>query len=235
MNKTPDPKSYDFFLATWQVYRKIVDENYMYHREIFNEILKILEAKPHDPLTILDLGCGDAGTMRPLLERIPFSNYLGIDASLPALQFARVELQAFGDRIKLQCIDMLSFLRESPSRTFEAILVSFSLHHLNSVQKRDFLGLCKERLSPSGQLIVVDVFRNEGQCREEYLDAYCEDMKQRWTTLTPEEGQMAVEHVRNHDLPETVEDFLRLAHEEGLSRRGQVLRYGFHVITTFGH
>ena len=76
MHKTPDPKSYEFFLATWQVYRKIVDHNYMYHREIFSEILKILEEGKRDTATILDLGCGDAGTVRPILEKIPFANYV---------------------------------------------------------------------------------------------------------------------------------------------------------------
>lgn len=235
MNKTPDPKSYDFFLATWQVYRKIVDENYMYHREIFGEILKILGSDPQAPLTILDLGCGDAGTMRPVLERIPFSNYLGVDASLSALELARCELEGFGDRVELQCSDMLSYLRERPSSTFEAILVSFSMHHLDSEQKRDFLVLCKERLSPKGQLIVVDVFRNKDQSRLAYLDAYCEDMNQRWTALTPEDEQMAVEHVRTYDFPETLEDFLKLARESGLSHKSKVMQYGFHMITTFGH
>lgn len=235
MNKAPDPQSYEFFLATWQVYRKIVDANYMYHREIYSEILKTLKAKTNNALTILDLGCGDTGTMRPILEQIPFSNYLGIDASQPALQIARDELHAFDDRVELHCSDMLSFLEECAPRTFDVILVSFSLHHLETEQKKDLLTLCKERLSPSGDLLVVDVFRNKEQSLKDYLDAYCEDMTRRWTTLTPEESQMAVEHVRNHDLPETLENFLQLAHQAGLNRHGETMRYGFHMITTLSH
>ncbi len=235
MNKAPDPKSYEFFLATWQVYRKIVDGNFMYHREIFSEILRLLTAQPVAVFSVLDLGCGDAATMRPILEKIRFSNYLGVDASQPALQLAKGELQAFNERIELVCNDMVSFLRENLSRTFEAIVVSFSLHHLETAQKREFLALCKNALSPTGQLIVVDVFRNKNQSREDYLDAYCEDMTQRWTTLTAEEAQLAIEHVRTHDLPETLEDFLQLAQQAGLSHGKEVLRQGFHVITTFGY
>lgn len=235
MNKAPDPKSYEFFLATWQVYRKIVDGNYMYHREIFSEISKLLVTRPNRPLTILDLGCGDAGTIRPILEGVSFSKYSGVDASQPALELARGELQAYGGRIELICSDMLSFLRESPPRTFECILVSFSLHHLDSEQKRDFLALCKERLSPSGLIILVDVFRNPNQSLAAYLDAYCEDMTQRWTRLTKEEAQMAVTHVRTYDLPETLEDLLQLAHQAGLSPQSDVRRYGYHGMTAFGH
>ncbi len=233
MNKIPDPKSYAFFLATWQVYRKIVDGNYMYHREIFSEIQKILGERAKGQPTILDLGCGDARTIYPVLEKIPFSKYTGVDASQPALKLAKGELKAFGNRVEFLCIDMLEFLKESPSRAFDVILVSFSLHHLNSAQKGDFLALCKKQLRPSGMLIVVDVFRDEGQDREDYLDAYCKDMSRRWTTLTQAEGQIAMEHVRTHDFPESLEDFLTLGKAVGLSLQRQNLRYGFHVITTF--
>ena len=233
MHKTPDPKSYEFFLATWQVYRKIVDHNYMYHREIFSEILKILEEGKRDTATILDLGCGDAGTVRPILEKIPFANYVGVDASEPALELAKNELKSFENRIRLECMDMLSFLRESPPGEFEFILVSFSLHHFETEQKRDFLALCKKRLAPSGQLIVVDVFRNERQSREDYLEAYCGDMANRWAALTADERQIALEHVRTHDFPETLEDFLLLAKGTGLRDQGRFLRHGFHAITSF--
>lgn len=233
MSKVPDPKSYEFFLATWQVYRKIVDRNYMYHREIFNKILEIFSEEKKVSLTILDLGCGDAGTMRPVLEKTPFSKYMGVDASEPALDLAKGELKAFENRIELRCMDMMSFLRETPCNHFDVILVSFSLHHFDKEQKKDFLALCKKRIAPSGQLIIVDVFRDQGQCREDYLNAYCEDMNHRWTDLTPGERQIAMDHVRTHDFPEILEDFLQLAKEMGLTKLGKVLRHGFHVVTTF--
>ncbi|MEN9681306.1 MAG: hypothetical protein RLZZ627_1199 [Pseudomonadota bacterium] len=233
MRKAPDPKSYEFFLATWQVYRKIVDGNYMYHREIFREILNLMRKGAHRQPTILDLGCGDAGTIRPILEQIPFSSYTGADASQPALEIAKEELKAFGDQIELQCSDMLSFLKANTSRNFEVILASFSLHHLDTEQKRDFLALCKQRLTSRGQLIIVDVFRNAHQSREDYLDAYCEDMSYRWSSLTPEEGQIAIEHVRNHDFPESLENFLQIAEEARLSLQELPVRHGYHALTAF--
>jgi SAM-dependent methyltransferase len=234
MHKAPDPKSYEFFLATWQVYRKIVDGNYMYHQEIFGEALKILGEGAKGRLTILDLGCGDAGAIRPVLEQIPFSSYVGADASEPALELAKEELKIFGDRIELQCGDMVSFLKANTSRKFAVILASFSLHHLDTEQKREFLALCKQRLEPRGQLIIADVFRNAGQSREDYLDAYCEDMNRRWTMLSPEEGQIAIEHVRTHDFPESLEDFLHIAGETGLSVKGLPIRHGYHGLAAFG-
>jgi len=233
MCETPDPKSYEFFLATWQVYRKIVDGNYMYHREIFSEILNLLRKGAHRQPTILDLGCGDAGTIRPILEQTPFSSYTGADAAQPALEIAKLELKAFGDQIELQCSDMLSFLKANTSRKFGVILASYSLHHLDTEQKRDFLALCRQCLEARGLLIIVDVFRNARQSREDYLDAYCQDMSHRWHSLTPEEGQIAIEHVRNHDFPESLENFLHIAEEAGLSIQDAPLRHGYHALTAF--
>jgi len=235
MRKAPDPKSYEFFLATWQVYRKIVDGNYMYHREIFGEVLNILSEGAKRPLTILDLGCGDAGAIRPVLEQIFFSSYTGADASQPALELAKEELKIFGDRIQLLCGDMLGLLRANTSRKFEAILASFSLHHLDTGQKREFLALCKRGLKPGGQLIIADVFRDAGQSREDYLNAYCEDMNRRWTMLSAEEGQIAIEHVRMHDFPESLEDFIHIAEETGLRVQGLPIHHGYHGLVAFGH
>jgi len=119
MHKVPDPKSYEFFLATWQVYRKIVDGNHMYHRELFSEILSILRDRADGQLRILDLGCGDAATIRPVLEQTPFSYYLGADASQPALEMAKLELQSFGDHVELQCSDMLDLLSTQTSKNLK--------------------------------------------------------------------------------------------------------------------
>jgi len=113
------------------------------------------------------------------------------------------------------------------------ILASFSLHHLDSVQKSDFLALCKLRLASKGQLIIVDVFRKDGQSREDYLDAYCEDMTHRWTSLTPEEGQIAIEHVRTYDQPESIANFLQIAEKSGLRPEGRPIQHGYHALMTF--
>jgi hypothetical protein len=45
----------------------------------------------------------------------------------------------------------------------------------------------KKRLTPEGEFILVDVFRDEGQHLPNYLDAYCEKMANEWKTLTKEE------------------------------------------------
>lgn len=232
---TPDPKSFEFFEQTWRVYRKIVDENWMSHREIFDEVTRTLNETISSEARLLDLGCGDGGTMAPILKQIHYGHYLGVDASEPALSLARQTLAEQGDKTHLCCSDMLDFLRHWSGEKFDLILVSFSLHHLDPEQKREFLGLCKTVLSDQGLIIIVDVFRAEGQSRETYLNDYCEDMANRWTTLTAQELEMVTHHVRNFDFPEPLEDFIRIADSVQLHPGRNASWHGYHAHLTLKH
>ena len=50
-----------FFQDGWPVYRKIVDNNYMFHREIYGDIASFIGQRfQQRPISVLDLGCGDA-------------------------------------------------------------------------------------------------------------------------------------------------------------------------------
>lgn len=228
MTQPSTPEAHSFFEATWRVYRKIVDGNHMFHREIFTRIQAALVEYGSDPLSILDLGCGDAGQMGPILRVINLKSYLGVDASEPALELAQTELKTLGAKASLRCIDMLAFLREPGPARFDIILASFSLHHFTTSQKREFLSLCRAHLMPEGALIIVDVFREDGQSLQDYLASYCQEMRNEWEALTPDDLEMATHHVSTFDLPETPEDFMRLAESEGLRPVAPMIQHGFH-------
>lgn len=229
---TPDPKSLEFFQKTWQVYRKIVDENYMSHREIFHEVAHILEGSGITNARILDLGCGDGGTMTAVLEEVPFASYLGLDASEPALALARKSLTRHDGKVFFICSDMLDFLRIYDKEKFDVIVVSFALHHLQPEEKSEFLALCKSILTNQGQVIIIDVFRRSKQSREAYLDDYCDDMAQRWTALSTDELAMVTHHVRNFDFPESFEEFVHIAESNNLRAESRASHYGYHGLLT---
>jgi hypothetical protein len=57
------------FFDVWHTYRKVVAVNYMYHMEIKAHIEQMLHAQfVGRPFSFLDLGCGDAAILAPLLE-----------------------------------------------------------------------------------------------------------------------------------------------------------------------
>ena len=86
----------------------------------------------------------------------------------------------------------------------------------------------KKRLTPEGEFILVDVFRGVGQHLPDYLDAYCEKMANEWKTLTKEEMDYAITHVREFDTPDTLKTIEILASEAGFTRFENVNQFTWH-------
>jgi hypothetical protein len=76
------------FFDTWQTYRKVVAANYMYHVEIKADIERLLRARyAGRRVSFLDLGCGDAATIAPVLEHMAPERYRACcrKSEIPAL------------------------------------------------------------------------------------------------------------------------------------------------------
>jgi hypothetical protein len=69
----------------WHVYRAIVNADWMGHRRIFDAIRSCVLMRSPGPLAILDLGCGDAGFIKPTFDEKGPCSYTSIDASEVAL------------------------------------------------------------------------------------------------------------------------------------------------------
>ena len=78
------------FFDVWHTYRKVVAVNYMHHRETVKaHIEQMLHAQFVGlPFSFLDLGCGDAATLAPLLASMAVQRYKGVDLSETALALA---------------------------------------------------------------------------------------------------------------------------------------------------
>jgi ubiquinone/menaquinone biosynthesis C-methylase UbiE len=100
--------------------------------------------------------------------------------------------------------DMLGFLSRS-RETFDVVMVNFSLHHLQSEGKLALIKGVSRRLNPEGSLILGDVFREPNQTLADYLDCYSRDIRLNWNLLDAREKEYTIEHVRDNDLPETID------------------------------
>jgi hypothetical protein len=68
----------------WDTYQKVVAADYMFHREIGADVRRVLRARTAgQPFSFLDLGCGDAATLVPLLEGLALKRYKGVDGPCP--------------------------------------------------------------------------------------------------------------------------------------------------------
>ena len=219
---------HQFFVDTWTVYKKIVQGNFMFHQEIYQSVDRLLKERDPAPFSLLDLGCGDAENLHPLLLRRNVAHYVGVDLSVVALKLAAEHLQNLQLKVEFQVDDMLHFLEQEDPQTFDVIFSGFALHHLSPTEKRRFLMAVKKRLTPEGEFILVDVFRDLGQHLPDYLDAYCEKMANEWKTLTKEELDYAISHVREFDTPDTLKTIEILASEAGFTRFKTLDQYTWH-------
>ncbi len=223
----------DFFVDSWNIYHKLVARNYMFHREIYAAVEKLLRDSFSRPFSLLDLGCGDASFLAPILKSLDLDSYRGIDLADTALRLAAENLRGLSRPADLRQAEMLNWL-ETDYERYDMVFSSFALHHLPSELKLEFFRHSAERLVPGGLLLLIDVARDPGQDLPAYHDAYCGTMEREWTALLPQELEFAVTHVRNNDQPETLDDLLAMAERAGLADIRRLGQYTWHHALSFG-
>ncbi|HWQ27383.1 MAG TPA: class I SAM-dependent methyltransferase [Chlorobaculum sp.] len=215
------------FRKTWGTYQKVISNNLMYHREITGAVRNIFKAHP-GPLNVIDLGCGDAAHISKILKPGQVAEYCGCDLSPYALDVARNNLEPFGIRVNLICRDMIAVLREAPANHFDLVYSGYALHHLPFESKQAFFTECRRILRENGCVILVDVMREEGQARPEYLDDYNEAVATQWDALTKAERDEVQEHIRNCDFPETPSVLQSIAQNAGLKNSRKLEKRTWH-------
>ena len=54
----PDESASSLFEKQWQIYRKMIDNNYTFHREAYGELHRVLAYDAVQPFWFLDIACG---------------------------------------------------------------------------------------------------------------------------------------------------------------------------------
>ena len=111
----PDPQALAMFQRQWAIYLKIIDHNYLHHRETRAALHQALKARPPGPLRLVDLACGDASTTRQALRGVAISHYRGIDLSRPALEAAALTLADLDCEVVLEQRDFSTALAHRPA------------------------------------------------------------------------------------------------------------------------
>ena len=201
----------------WSTYEKVVANDYMHHRNFFAALERELVTRLDEPLSIIDLGCGDCEPVDALLRHADVSHYVGIDNSKSALARAETNLTAAGVRFSLHCGNMLDVLRRLDGEHNVAI-ASYALHHFEKPEKQDILTECRRVLRDDGLLAVIDVFRNERESRHAYFDRWEANAKLNYTALAADEFVELLTHVRSCDFPETLSVYRRLGAAAGFEQ-----------------
>lgn len=104
--------------------------------------------KPVPGSRILDLGCGP-GVIVPYLHDV---EYVGLDASR---QYIEAATQKYGDKGTFICQTVTEHTVMSPG-SFDRVLATGLLHHLDDEEACALLRLAKQYLKPDGKLVTLD-------------------------------------------------------------------------------
>jgi SAM-dependent methyltransferase len=214
--KTPALKggpNQELFLEAWQVYRKMVDNDYLFHRDAYVCLHEVLADEVDRPFRFLDVACGDAGMSVGALAGTRISHYTGIDISEQALAIAADNVKALGCQTKLRIADFAADLAswEDP---LDIVWIGLSLHHLLAPGKLDVLRHIRRNLGDKGMLMIYEDTSMNGESREEWLGRW-DAQKPRWTAYTEDEWNFVTSHVHTSDFPETDETWRALGRESG--------------------
>ncbi len=209
----------DFFNNQWEVYQKICSHNYMEHRQFCETLKTFLTSYFQKGFSMLDLGCGDASFTSYALLNTKISSYTGIDLSLAALDIANTNMTRLGlrhlkDYLSLIQGDFLEVIPElalNNDNRFDVVLMCFSLHHLSLEEKEIILHNIWNLLRPNGVFILIDIFSQEDEDRDNYIKRYLDTVQNNWSELTPEEYAMVEKHISTNDFPESQKTIYGLA------------------------
>ncbi len=105
--------------------------------------------KPAPGDKILDLGCGPAD----VLNYLPAVNYTGLDISAEYIDSAK---KRFGSRGRFLCGDVGRAAIEGEQGTFDLVLATGVVHHLDDTQAAALFDLARLALRSTGRLVTFD-------------------------------------------------------------------------------
>jgi cyclopropane fatty-acyl-phospholipid synthase-like methyltransferase len=203
------------FQQVWRIYRTLVDENYLFHREAYACLRRILVEGIGRPFRFLDIACGDATASVEALTGTAITHYHGIDLSAAALELARSSLTPLDCPVTLEHADYVEALR-AWSEPADVVWIGLSLHHLRTAEKLEILRVIRNMLPEDGHLLLYEDTSPDGEDREGWLRRW-DDQKPFWTAYTPERWETITAHVHAADYPETASRWVSLAQEAGFA------------------
>src|SRR6516162_2414123 len=202
------------FQHQWQLYRKFVDNNYFYHREVYARLHRILVDEVVQPFRFLDIACGDARATVETLRGMRVSHYYGIDLSQAALEQASKALKLLECPVTLDHRDFVEALRDWPKHV-DVAWIGLSLHHLLAPAKLSLMREIRGIVGDAGLFLIYENASPDGEDRDAWLRRCLRQSQPLWPALTVGEYEAVAAHVRDNDFPETTSKWQSLGREAG--------------------
>jgi tRNA (cmo5U34)-methyltransferase len=189
----------------------------------YDEMLSMLFAylpEGFSPRAILELGCGTGNLTRLIRQRFPGSRLRAVDISGECIDRCRQRL-GHAD-IEYVNADFRSL--DFPQRSFDLIMSSIAIHHLEDQEKGHLFGQTALWLAPGGVFTFCDQFRGEtDSLYEQHLETWKEFAFAQGAS--DEEWNMWMEHQLEHDHHASLPAHMDLLRSAGYSTVDCTWRY----------
>lgn len=118
------------------------------------------------PKRIIELGCGTGNLTDKLLG---YNELFAVDSSRKMIEIARTKLK-YQKKIKFVQMDLLESFDSLP--TVNAILSTYTLHHLTEPEKIVFINLLWNKLTPGGFTVIGDLMFEDKHAKEKILNDF---------------------------------------------------------------
>lgn len=207
-----------YFQDNWDHYSRIINTNFLFHTEI-KELFKItIEnylGNLKKEITISDFGCGDCSQIIPNLANKGVSKFIGIDATVKALNSAENNLKLANlitnYELKLGKIEDCDLLL--PDNGIDIIYLCYSLHHLSKIDKITFLYNSYKKLVNNGIIFIADGILNENTLQDNWINLFETKMIEK--KFTEFEIKNMIDHCKNEDYHEYLSFYQKTSQDLG--------------------
>jgi len=176
------------------------------------------------PLTILDLGCGNGNVTAQLLPSFHKSEYTLVDASDEMLNLCKSRFKDFN----INCVTSYFKDFEFGKNRYDFIVAGFSLHHCNSEEKKELFKKIYAALKPNGIFSCSDLMIDKKSTEHAIL-------LEQWKGFvlsnypTQEKWEWLMEHYSEFDKPDSFPNQKKWLEQVGFSSFNTIINETYWV------
>ena len=207
----------EFFDPT-KFYGKVINENYLDHREVIVALNQFLihRFSALFSIDLVDLGCNDGRLVPKMFSGLKLNRYVGVDISSNALALAQKNMAKLSCQKNYICDDFVVAFKKLKF-TPHIVWIGLSYHHLSREEKLKFMNCVYKRLSKNGIFVFYEPVLREGQSRVEHREESLSVIKDSWSALNPQEIYQACQHIVDKDYPESLKTYREWSEQIGFS------------------
>ena len=220
--------SIDAYDAPERVRRYDADMDVMHplRHEMIRVALDILPFDADDSIRALELGTGTGVLARALVDRFPRAKLVAVDGSREMLDVARERLKDAVDRVEWVVSDFLRLPEKLVAdATYDVVLSSYALHHLESDEKLHVVSRVIAALVPGGWFVNADLIASASPlCERRFQELRIDGILSRapagdarFTDGESTRRFLDELEARERDRPQVLDDDLRTFRSAGLA------------------